>query len=153
MIPKVVIIDPELTLSAPKSIIASSGIDLLSHVLESYYSINNNQISYPLPSKYNIPHEEVYGLTQDKVLLLNLGVEFDKIDKLSKFVGYKNVEEFAGGIYQLKEKIGLANKLRYYNIKENYLEKISSLCTSPNILANPYKFDKDKILDLLQSIY
>ncbi len=214
LLPKVAIIDPELTLSVPKSITASSGIDVLSHALESYYSINNNPISdilaieaiklvmdnlekvilddknlkyrenmcqasllagmafsatgtaachgisYPLTSKYNIPHGEACGLTQDKVLLLNSSVEFDRIDKLSKSVGYKNVEAFADDIYKLKEKIVLANKLRDYNIKENDLEKIASLCTSPNILSNPYKFNKDpykfnkdKILNLLQSIY
>ena len=207
LLPKVAIIDPELTLSVPKSITASSGIDVLSHALESYYSVNNNPISdilaieaiklvmnnlekvildgenlkyrenmcqasllagmafsvtgtaachgisYPLTSKYNIPHGEACGLTQDKVLLLNSSVEFDRIDKLSKSIGYKNVEEFAKDIYKLKEKIGLANKLRDYNIKENDLEKIASLCTSPNILSNPYKFNKDKILNLLESIY
>ena len=207
LLPKISIIDPELTLTVPKNITATSGIDVLSHALESYYSINNNPISdilsieaiklvmnnlenvildpnnliyrenmcqasllagmafsvtgtaachgisYPLTSKFNIPHGEACGLTQDKVLLLNSSVEFDRMDRLSKSVGYKNIDEFANDIYILKEKIGLANKLRDYNIKENDLEKIVSLCTSPNILSNPYKFDKEKILDLLKSIY
>ena len=59
-------------------------------------------ISYPLTSKYNIPHGEACGITQDKVLLLNSKVEFDRIDKLSKQVGYSNVEEFSNEIYKLK---------------------------------------------------
>lgn len=66
-------------------------------------------ISYPLTSKYNIPHGEACGITQDKVLLLNSKVEFDRIDKLSKQVGYSNVEEFSNEIYKLKKGIGLAN--------------------------------------------
>lgn len=207
LLPKVAIIDPNLTLSVPSKVSASSGIDVLSHALESYYSKNNNPISdtlatesiklvmnnlykvvkegsnikyrenmcqasllagmafsvtgtaachgisYPLTSIYNIPHGEACGLTQDKVLLLNAIVEFDRMDKLSKNVGYKNIEEFADAIYKLKESIGLANKLRDYNIEKEELENIANLCTSPNILANPYKLDKNEILNLLQSIY
>ena len=207
LLPKVAIIDPELTLTVPKSVTASSGIDVLSHALESYYSKNNNPISdllaieaiklvmnnlkhtvnnldnieyrenmcqasllagmafavtgtaachgisYPLTSKYNIPHGEACGLTQDKVLLLNSIVEFDRIDKLSKDIGYSNVEEFSNSIYKLKQDIGLANNLRDYNIKNEDLESIANLCTSKNILANPYELNKEKILKLLQSIY
>ena len=207
LLPKIAIIDPELTLTVPKKVTASSGIDVLSHALESYYSKNNNPISdilaiesvklvmnnlknvvnnlnnieyrenmcqasllagiafsvtgtaachgisYPLTSKYNIPHGEACGLTQDKVLLLNSKVEFDRIDKLSKQVGYSNVEEFSNEIYKLKKGIGLANNLRDYNIKKDELETIASLCTSLNILANPYELNKEEILKLLQSIY
>lgn len=207
LLPKIAMIDPELTVTVPKSVTASSGIDVLSHALESYYSKNNNPISdllaiesiklvmnnlknvvenlsnmeyrenmcqasllagmafsvtgtaachgisYPLTSKYNIPHGEACGLTQDKVLLLNSTVEFDRINKLSKEIGYDSVEEFSNEIYKLKKEIGLANNLRDYNIEKDDLEIIANLCTSPNILANPYKFDKEKILKLLQSIY
>ena len=110
-------------------------------------------ISYPLTSKYNIPHGEACGITQDKVLLLNSKVEFDRIDKLSKDVGYSNVEEFSDEIHKLKKGIGLANNLRDYNIKKDELETIASLCTSLNILANPYELNKEEILKLLQSIY
>ena len=207
LLPKIAIIDPKLTLTVPKNVTASSGIDVLSHALESYYSKNNNPISdilaiesvklvmnnlkntvdnlnnieyrenmcqasllagmafsvtgtaachgisYPLTSKYNIPHGEACGLTQDKVLLLNSTVEFDRIDKLSKEVGFANVEEFSNAIYTLKQDIGLANNLRDYNIKSEELESIANLCTSSNILANPYKLNKEEILKLLQSIY
>lgn len=207
LLPKIAIIDPELTLTVPKNVTASSGIDVLSHALESYYSKNNNPISdilaiesvklvmnnlknavnnldnieyrenmcqasllagiafsvtgtaachgisYPLTSKYNIPHGEACGITQDKVLLLNSKVEFDRIDKLSKDVGYSNVEEFSDEIHKLKKEIGLANNLRDYNIKKDELETIANLCTSLNILANPYELNKEEILKLLQSIY
>ena len=200
--PKIAIIDPELTLTVPKKVTASSGIDVLSHALESYYSKNNNPISdilaiesvkivmnnlknavnnldnieyrenmcqasllagmafsvtgtaachgisYPLTSKYNIPHGEACGITQDKVLLLNSKVEFDRIDKLSKDVGYANVEEFVDEIYKLKKDIGLANNLRNYNIKKDELETIANLCTSLNIFANPYELNKEEILKL-----
>ena len=41
LLPKIAIIDPELTRTVPKKVTASSGIDVLSHALESYYSKNN----------------------------------------------------------------------------------------------------------------
>ena len=75
------------------------------------------------------------------------------MDKLSKDVGYSNVEEFSDEIYKLKKEIGLANNLRDYNIKKDELETIANLCTSLNILANPYELNKEEILKLLQSIY
>ena len=45
IIPKVTIIDPELTVSLPPRLTASTGIDALSHALESYIHINANPYS------------------------------------------------------------------------------------------------------------
>lgn len=41
-IPRVVLLDPELTLSLPPELTCSTGIDALSHALESYVSLNAN---------------------------------------------------------------------------------------------------------------
>lgn len=45
IIPKVAIVDPELTLSLPPRLTASTGIDALSHALESYIHINASPYS------------------------------------------------------------------------------------------------------------
>lgn len=44
MYPKIAVIDPELTLSVPKQITASTGLDVLSHAVESYWSTLNQPI-------------------------------------------------------------------------------------------------------------
>lgn len=44
MYPKIAIIDPQLTLSVPPSITASTGLDVLSHAIESYWSTLNQPI-------------------------------------------------------------------------------------------------------------
>jgi len=45
IIPKVAIVDPELTLGLPKLLTASTGIDALSHAIESYININATPFS------------------------------------------------------------------------------------------------------------
>jgi len=45
IVPRVAIIDPELTLTLPKILTAGTGIDALSHAIESYININSNPYS------------------------------------------------------------------------------------------------------------
>lgn len=44
MYPKIAVIDPELTLSVPPQVTASTGLDVLSHAVESYWSTLNQPI-------------------------------------------------------------------------------------------------------------
>lgn len=44
MYPKIALIDPELTLSVPKQITASTGLDVLAHAVESYWSTLNQPV-------------------------------------------------------------------------------------------------------------
>lgn len=44
MYPKIAVIDPQLTISVPPSITASTGLDVLSHAIESYWSTLNQPI-------------------------------------------------------------------------------------------------------------
>lgn len=44
MYPKIALIDPELTLSVPARVTASTGLDVLSHAVESYWSTLNQPI-------------------------------------------------------------------------------------------------------------
>ena len=71
--PKIAIIDPELTLTVPKKVTASSGIDVLSHALESYYSKNNNPISDILAiESVKIPEVVGNAITGIFLLISNL---------------------------------------------------------------------------------
>jgi len=45
IVPKVAIIDPELTITLPKILTAGTGIDALSHAIESYINVDSNSYS------------------------------------------------------------------------------------------------------------
>lgn len=44
MYPKIAVIDPELTLTVPKQVTASTGLDVLAHAVESYWSTLNQPV-------------------------------------------------------------------------------------------------------------
>ncbi len=48
LIPDVALLDTEMTITMPKKLTASSGIDALSHAIEAYISIQNNPVSKAL---------------------------------------------------------------------------------------------------------
>ena len=50
LIPDIAILDPGLTISMPKGLTAASGMDVITHAIESYVAINSNQFSRSLSS-------------------------------------------------------------------------------------------------------
>jgi alcohol dehydrogenase class IV len=60
MIPGIVFIDPDLMISLPKKLTASTGMDALAHAIESYVSLNANPIT------------EAYGLKAVELVAKNL---------------------------------------------------------------------------------
>ena len=51
MVPSIAVMDPELTYSMPKNITAYTGMDALTHAIESYFSSNKNVITEVLSFK------------------------------------------------------------------------------------------------------
>lgn len=64
------VVDPLMTLSLPPGLTASTGIDALTHALESYISVNSNRLS------------DIFALKAIELILKNLKVAFKKGDNI-----------------------------------------------------------------------
>ena len=73
ILPDAAIIDPVMTMTMPKKLTASSGIDALSHAIEAYISIATNPIS------------RVFATTSISLILDNLMDSIQKQDKTHRF--------------------------------------------------------------------
>lgn len=71
MIADIAILDPSLTTTLPRSITVATGMDALSHAIESYVSLNAN------------PMSEMYGLKSIELINENLELAVNEPDNLS----------------------------------------------------------------------
>ena len=72
--PDYAIVDPVLTMTMPKELTASSGLDALSQALESYWNVNSNPLS------------DTHAVQAIKLILENLEYSYERInDEKSKF--------------------------------------------------------------------
>lgn len=70
LFPKYAVVDPALHLCMPKAITAATGMDALTHALESYVSLNANAVS------------DAYGAAAMKLIAANLKRAFDEPEDL-----------------------------------------------------------------------
>lgn len=203
--PKLAVIDPELTLTVPKKVTASTGVDVLSHALEGFWSINHQPIcdamalhaaelvfkylpraykdgsdlearekmaeasliaglafglpkttgshacSFPLTSVYHIPHGEACAFTLDAFVKIN-GSKSERINTFAVKLGFKDYNEMAEKILQMKKEMGLRTTLEEAGIKLEDVDKLAELSQHPNMLNNPVKMSKDDIKNLYLSL-
>lgn len=199
--PDYAIIDPELTYTMPSKVTAGTGIDVLSHALEGFWSKGHQPVcdacalhaaelvfrylyraylnpedeearekmceasviaglaftlpkttashacSFPLTNIYHIPHGEACGLTLDYFARINAkGKEGERISGLAGKLGFKNVENMAESIWELKEKMGLRNDLKDLNLNEGQIGELVRISRHPNLYNNPVEIT-DEMLD------
>lgn len=204
--PDLAIIDPTLTYSMPKHVTASTGIDVLSHALEGFWSKNHQPIcdalalhacdlvfkylyrayenpmdkearlkmseasliagmafsipkttsshacSFPLTNLYNIPHGEACGLTLDYFARINAKVENARLDEFSKKLGFKDTEDMADAIVELKNKLNLLVDLKKFNLQEEDIDELVKLSEHPNLYNNPVKITKEILKDMYNKL-
>lgn len=203
--PDYAIVDPTLTYSMTPYITACTGIDVLSHAIEGYWSKNHQPIcdalaiyaselvfkylykaycepedtiarekmaeasliagmafsipkttashacSFPLTNIYHIPHGEACGLTLDYFARINKDVEDGRLQEFSKKLGFKNVDEMADEILNLKKKMNLKCDLKDFNLMDTDIEELVKISRHPNLYNNPVEIEDKMLYEMYNS--
>ena len=105
--------------------------------------------SFPLTNIYGISHGEAVGLTLDYFLRVNAhGKETERLIILSKELGFKDVDQFADRIADLKNRLNLRTDLKEFDIDEKKLVQLVKESQYPNILGNPVKVTEQMLYNM-----
>jgi len=207
--PTYALVDPELTVTCPPSVTATSGIDVLAHSLEAYYGKKHQPLtdlaaeraaslvfeylltayhepdnlearakmseasvtagmafnltqtaaahacSYPLTQDFDIPHGEACAFTLPSFWKLNSqsGPEAERLHAFSQRLGFKDAEELADRIDEMKKEMGLRTTLEEVGVKtEDDLDHLVANSFAPNMMNNPVTITKESLKALYSGL-
>ncbi|USK71204.1 iron-containing alcohol dehydrogenase family protein [Peribacillus asahii] len=207
--PMYALVDPELTVTCPPAVTATSGIDVLAHSLEAYYGKKHQPLtdlaaeraaslvfeylltayhepdnlearakmseasvtagmafnltqtaaahacSYPLTQDFDIPHGEACAFTLPSFWKLNSqsGPEAERLHAFSQRLGFKDAEELADRIDEMKKEMGLRTTLEEVGVKtEDDLDHLVANSFAPNMMNNPVTITKESLKALYSQL-
>lgn len=204
--PTYALIDPELTVSMPPRLTAITGMDVLCHAVEGFWSKGHQPIcdacavyaaklvfenifavynspddislrerlaeasviaglaftipkttsshacSFPLTNIYNIPHGEACALTLDSFVRINKDADNGRVKRFAAELGFKDVDEMADKIYELKKKMGMRCDLKDLNLSDKDVDELVIKSRHPNMLNNPIEITDDILYDIYNSM-
>lgn len=188
--PEIAVLDPELTLDLPEEVTVSSGLDAVSHALESTWNKNASpvtlglsakslqlslpalprlkthpgdleargammqasllagmaisqtrtalahSISYPLTTRFNLPHGIACSFSLPALTLFNAGADDGRLLHLGKAVGFADIGEFVERLQKIFHEVGVAALFKRYIQKVDSIVEMSGMMFTPDRAGN-----------------
>ncbi|AZV41766.1 alcohol dehydrogenase [Peribacillus asahii] len=111
--------------------------------------------SYPLTQDFDIPHGEACAFTLPSFWKLNSqsGPEAERLHAFSQRLGFKDAEELADRIDEMKKEMGLRTTLEEVGVKtEDDLDHLVANSFAPNMMNNPVMITKESLKALYSGL-
>lgn len=108
---------------------------------------SSHACSFPLTNIYHIPHGEACGLTLDYFIRINAkGEGGERVEEFARRIGFKDAEEMADAVLELKKKMGLRCDLKDLELDDDQIAELVRISRHPNLYNNPVEIT-DEMLD------
>ena len=108
--------------------------------------------SYPLTSRYGIPHGEACAMTIDSFIRLNGRKGSDRAATLAHALGFDSPDALADAVHSLKTATGMRLDLKEYRLGAAEVESLARACLHPNMRNNPVYVTLDDLLQLFSDL-
>jgi alcohol dehydrogenase len=112
--------------------------------------------SYPLTSKYGMPHGEACAFTLAAFTRINAGSGSDakscRLQDFAKKLGFKDAFAMADCIDEMKGEMGLKQTLEQSGIPNGSVPELAQLSQHPNMLNNPVEMTLEKLVEMYKSL-
>jgi len=96
---------------------------------------SSHACSFPLTNIYHIPHGEACGLTLDYFIRINAkGEGGERVEEFARRIGFKDAEEMADAVLELKKKMGLRCDLKDLELDDDQIAELVSHQQTPEPL-------------------
>ena len=112
-----------------------------------------HSVSYPLTTKFNIPHGHACALTMVQFMKFNKDMIKEKMSKISKITGANSIDEGINNIQKMLENTGLPMRLSKLGISKNDIDIIIQDGFRPEKMeTNPRTVTEDALRKILTNI-
>ena len=114
---------------------------------------SSHACSFPLTNIHHIPHGEACGMTLDYFARINAkGADGARIDEFARKLGFKDTEEMADAIHELKAKMGLRNDLKDLHLTEEQISELVRISRHPNLYNNPVEITDEMLSEMYHKL-
>ena len=115
---------------------------------------SSHACSFPLTNILHIPHGEACGLTLDYFARINAAdpVEGPRINRFAQKLGFKDMNDMADAIAQLKKDLKLRTDLKEFNLTDEQVAELVRGSKHPNMLNNPVEITEEMLDKMYQSM-